>query len=141
MPITPEYRLLCKQGEGINASLVFMTYISKEEEDLIDNLNNNTLILERGQKTFDIKINQIFCYGEVNFNDINDLNTIENFNFLSHLGAVGIHIYHNYDYNTHTCSSSRKSPFWTETWSPSEVARFAHGCLGKPERIVLFKTR
>lgn len=141
MPITPEYRILCKHGEGIKKQEVYMTYISEEEEKIIDELKEKSLTLERGDKTFVITINKVFCYGEVNFNDENDLNTIENFNFLNHLTGVGIKFPYNYDYNTHSCTSANKTWQWTETWSPSLVAQFAHASLGKPERIVLFKTR
>ena len=141
MPITPEYRILCEVGEGIKKSQVIMTYINEDEETVIDELKDKILHITRGEKTFEISINKVLCYGEVNFTNKDDLDVIETFTFLNHLGAVGIKFPYNYDYETHSCQSPRKTWQWTETWSPSTVAKFAHASLGKPERIVLFKTR
>ena len=58
--------------------------------------------------------------------------------FLDHLEAVGAHVYSNYDYETHSCSSPKEYCLWTETWHPAVLAKTAHGYLGKPKRILLF---
>lgn len=141
MPITPEYRILCNNGDIGRGCQIVMTYISEHEENQLDNLSDKILVLERGDKTFNIQMHRVYCYGKVDFNNDDDLNIIENFNFLNHLGAVGVHIYADYDYESHTCSSPTNHYKWTETWSPSHLARYAHGCLNKPERIVLFRTK
>ena len=45
----------------------------------------------------------------------------------------------NYDYDKHVAySDNRKSCKYTETWSSGVVAKYAHGCLGKPKRIIIF---
>ena len=115
-----------------------MTYITEDEETIIDNLKDGILKLNRGNRTFSISMKQIHCYGEVNFHNQDDLNTIENFNFLNYLDEVGIHIYSRYNYETHSCSSPKRYLLLTETWSPSELAKMAHGYIGKPQRIILF---
>lgn len=115
-----------------------MTAITEKEENLIDNLKDDIIELHRGNRTFSISRRQIYCYGIVDFDNQDDLDTIEKFKFLTHLGVMGQHIYSNYNYKTHTCSSNKNRLLWTETWSPSQLARFAHGSLNKPERIILF---
>lgn len=115
-----------------------MIGISEEEENKIDNIGNNILTIKRGDREFTITGKQIYCYGEVDFNSQDDLDVIENFNFLNYLGSVGIGFYSNYDYKEHACYSDTKRVQWTETWSPSLLAQYAHAMLGKPQRILLF---
>ena len=115
-----------------------MTYIDEDEEFIIDNLKDGILKLDRGNRTFSISMKQIHCYGKVDFHNQDDLNTIENFKFLDYLGEVGIHIYSNYNYDRHSVTSPKRHALWTETWSPSKLAKMAHGYIGKPQRIILF---
>lgn len=115
-----------------------MIPISKQEEDEIDRIDNHILTFTRGNRDFSVTMKDIYCYGEVDFNDDDTLDQIDEFKFLSHLGGVGIPIISRYDYETHSCSSHLKRPLWTETWSPADLARITHGYLGKPKRILLF---
>lgn len=138
MPIHKDYHFLCSNRSRYRTVSTIMTYITEEEESLIDNLKDKTLQLTRGNRVFNIKMNQIHCYGEVNFESQEDLDTIDGFKFLDFLGCVGIHIYSMYNYKTHSCSSPKRYALWTETWSPSELAKMAHGYIGKPQRIILF---
>lgn len=133
------YHILCSHKSEAKNVKIIMTEISEEEENKIDNIGNNTLQIIRGSITFNITGKQIYCYGEVDFDSQEDLDVIENFNFLNHLGSVGISFVANYDYNEHACYSDIKGIQWTETWSPSLLAQFAHATLGKPQRILLFK--
>ena len=135
MPISQNYHILTKFKSGLKYVQVIMTEISEEEENLIDNLERNVFKIDRGDRTFSITNNQIYCYGEVNFNSEEDLKTIDNFSFLNHLKETGVPIWVNYNYETHTSDH----PKYTETWSPAELAKYAHGCLNKPKRIILFK--
>lgn len=112
-----------------------MTEISQEEEEAIDNLKDKILELKRGDSVFNITINSIYCYGEVDFHSKEDLDVIEDFDFLNHLKEVGIKVPAGYDYDTHTANW----PKYTETWSPAFLTKFAHASLDKPKRIVLFK--
>lgn len=115
-----------------------MIPIDEDEEKLIDNMNRTTIRFHRGDRTFSISTRDIYCYGECDFTDKNTLNRIKNFKFLDFLGAVGVHIYSRYNYKTHSCSSPKRHCLWTETWNPAELAKMAHGYLGKPKRILLF---
>lgn len=116
-----------------------MIPINEEEEKIIDNIDKQIIKFDRRNRTFSVSMNDIYCYGETNFNDETVLEQIESFNFLNHLGEVGVHICSNYDYKTHSCTSNKNHCLWTETWSSAKLAKLAHGYLGKPKRILLFK--
>lgn len=117
-----------------------MTYITEEEEHYFDNMTSDTVILlERNNAKFKIKRNQVYCYGIVNFNNKSDYKQIKEFNFLGYLGVQGIPIPANYNYKEHNCKTSNRRIQYTETWCPAELSRYAHACLGKPERIIIFK--
>jgi len=135
-----DYHLLSSHKEPNRKTvLLYMTYISKEEEKLLD--ANKQLDVIRGNQNFSINLNNTYCYGQVDFNTgSDDMYDIEDFDFLDYLtGFSGIHIRNGYNYKEHTCTSTERRCGWTETWNPAIVAQFAHGCLGKPERIVLFR--
>lgn len=139
MPITKDYRILA-YNNNVHSSkqLTIMTYISEEEEAQLD--KGKTLILKRGDKTLKVEINKTYCYGEIDFtNGSDDMEQIDTFDFLNYLGSFkGVPIHADYNYETHSCCSPVKKIRWTETFHPSVVAQYAHGCLGKPQRVVLF---
>ena len=139
MPIWKDYHILSKHvDDKKNKILICMTYIDSDEEKILD--ENKLLHIVRGNTTFDIDSRFVYCYGNVNFTTGSpDYNIIENFSFLDYLGCVGLKIYSNYDYKNHVCTSPIDRCLWTETWNPAEVAQYAHGVLGKPNKIVLFK--
>lgn len=115
-----------------------MIPISEQEEKRIDDIKDSTLKFQRGDTSFSVKMKNIYCYGEVDFTDKEDLNQIDSFDFLDHLGSSGIYIWSQYNYKTHSCKAPNRKLLWTETWRPSVVAQIAHGYLGKPQRILLF---
>lgn len=140
MPITTTYRILHKTKDSSRkgSKEIVMISINEEEENLLDNIKDKVIKFTRGNRTFSIKSTNIFCYGEVDFNSKEDLITIDKFKFLGDLIEVGKRIYSNYDYNSHTCTSYNGRLKWTETFSCSNIAKYAHGCLNKPKRIILF---
>lgn len=138
MPIFQDYYILTSRIDANRREQVIMTYITEEEEQKLD--NNEELTLERGNILFKIHNNNIYCYGEVDFHKgSDDCKQIATFNFLNYLCGKGIVIPSDYHYDTHECHSPIKPYRWTETWKPDVLARYAHGCLNKPQRIVLFR--
>lgn len=139
MPISPGYHIISRNNTRDSKFRVIMTHISKEEEDKLDNIGKGFINLSRGNRTFTVKAYQIYGYGEIDFNNADDLAQIKDFNFLSHLSFEGLHIPADYDYETHTCKSPIKKHRYTETWNSATAAKYAHGCLNKPKRIIIFK--
>ena len=138
MPIFQDYYILISRTDTGRKEQVIMTYITEEEEQKLD--EDEELTLKRGNASFKVHGNNIYCYGEVDFHKgSNDCKKIATFTFLDYLGLKGIALPSDYHYDTHECYSPLKSHRWYETWRPDVLARYAHGCLNKPERIVLFR--
>lgn len=138
LPIYQNYRILCSSTNDYTIRRTIMIPISEQEEKSIDNIRDSILKFKRGNLSFSVKMKDIYCYGEVDFTNKDDLNQIDSFDFLDHLDTSGIYIWSRYDYETHSCKTSNKRLLWTETWHPSVVAQIAHGYLGKPQRILIF---
>lgn len=139
MPIMKDYHMLSlnKDAEK-NIIMTMMTYITEDEEKLLD--NGKELHLVRGNMEFNISSRKIYCYGHVDFTtNSSDYNIIDDFDFLNYLNEVGIHIPSDYNYKKHECKSPIDRVRWTESWSPAKVAQYAYARIGKPDRIVLFK--
>ena len=138
MPIFQDYYILISRIDKSYREQVIITYITEEEEQQLD--KGKQLTLNRGNTSFQVHSNNIYCYREVDFHEgSDDCKQIATFNFLNYLGWKGIVIPSDYHYDTHECHSPIKSYRWTETWKPDVLARYAHGCLNKPQRIVLFR--
>ena len=50
-----------------------------------------------------------------------------------------VHIPLNYDYDTHTCKTPTKMYQTRETDDIGAMAQYAHGRLGKPDKVVIFR--
>lgn len=138
MPIFQDYHILISRIDTNHREQVIMTYITEEEEQKLD--ESKELVIERGNMIFQVHHNNIYCYGEVNFKEgSDDCKQIATFNFLDYLGWKGVMLPSDYHYDTHECHSPFTSYRWYETWQPDVLARYAHGCLNKPERIILFR--
>lgn len=139
MPIVENYHILTRNTDvNKRVILIMMTHITEEEEKQLD--EGKQITITRGDATFDIQPTSIYCYGNVDFSTgSSDYDIIESFDFLNYLTAIGLPIVSRYNYEKHECSSTMDKCLWTETWNPAEIAQYIHGCLGKPERIVLFK--
>lgn len=138
MSVNTDFQILTSLIKSNKKEQVILSYLSEEDEKLLD--KNSPIIITRGNHTFNITKNQVYCYGDVDFSeDSDDLYEIDNFKFLDSIGAYGIKIPSNYNYDTHSCSSPFKYYMYKETWSPAELTRYHHGCLGKPNKIILFK--
>lgn len=138
MPIYKDFSVLVSHIDRNIREQVVMTYISEEEENVLD--EGKQLTIERGDASFIIHKNNVYCYGEVDFSiDSLDCQQIATFNFLNFLLGVGVKIPSDYDYENHECHSPIRHYRWTETWSPEVLARYAYACLNKPKRVALFK--
>ena len=86
MPIFQNYYVLTSYIDKKHKELVVMTYINEEEEQKID--EGEKVTINRGDKTFIVHHNNIYCYGEVDFRKgSKDCEEIANFSFLNFLGS------------------------------------------------------
>ena len=111
-----------------------MAPITEKEEALLD--EGKAFIIHRGDLSFNLSPDNVFAYGEVDFH--NGSEDYENINELIPYRDI-IHIPFNYDYDTHTCKTKTKCYQTYETDNIGAMAQYAHGRLGKPKRVVIFK--
>lgn len=142
MPFSKDYHIINSNRLDKNTrEVVVMTPISDEEETLLD--EGRDVKLKRGEYVFLVEAKKLYCYGEVDFHDgSEDLKQINDFNFLDHLNNFnGATICSDYDYEHHVCNSPVNYCRFVDTWQPAKLCQYAHGCLNKPDRIALFKTK
>lgn len=117
---------------------VVITYITEEEESLLD--SNKTITIERGGVVFTINKDNVEYYGNIDFNrDSDDMYTIADAHWFSTLGMAGVWLPSRYSYRRHCAYSDLSVPRMYDTFKPELVAQYGHGCIGKPERCVIFK--
>lgn len=142
MPIFKEYQTIVRKDLGGNTKIrVMMSYLTQEEENLID--ANKTIHIKRGELTFDLSPKDIEFYGDVDFSyESDDYYRVDDTTWISSLSDITpIPIPSKYNYKEHTCKSPKPQYLWTETYSPARVAQYRHACLGKPNKVVIFKYR
>ena len=138
MPVRTDYYSMICRTEHKDETSVIMMPITAEQEVQLDKGHNISLKLET--RVFSLGASDLYCYGEIDLTKgSNDCEIFKSFDFMDHLRSKGIHIYSNYNYANHTCSSDLKEPRWKETFAPEEFAQYVHGFLGKPKRIILFR--
>ena len=139
LPVREDYySLVSKKLLDRRTESVVMTYITEEEEEVID--AGKTITIKRSNLSFTIKPSNIYCYGEIDFsNNSEDMDIISTFTWLDHLLIRGVCIPSNYNYDKHECISRNKQPMWYDTTKCEVLAKYVHGCLGKPKRTLIFR--
>ena len=136
MPIR-EYMCLFTPKAGYDNTTAYVVGISEEEEQEL--LKNNKVTLTKDNKTFDIMLDHCFCYGNINFSsESDDLDTIKESGLFNNYDIQYV-LYANYDYETHTCKTELTRPKWYDSWDIKDILQYIHGCLGKPNHVVIFK--
>lgn len=138
MPIDPTYKVISFHTNLTSKEVFIITGIDDSDINKINHSCN--LHLKRGNCTFNVTPDNIFCYGDIDFNEgSEDSATLDTFNWLDHLDAKGVPIPSNYNYDKHECTTNKKFILWTETFKNSVLCRYLHGCLGKPKFTLIFK--
>ena len=89
MPIFQDYYVLISRIDKSCREQVIITYITEEEEQQLD--KGKQLTLERGNASFQVHGNNIYCYGNGDFNESSDdCKQIATFNFLDYLDLKGV---------------------------------------------------
>ena len=138
MPISKDYQtVIChiensgKLTKGVRVLMVPITYFQESQLD-----RGFTIKYKSKDFTFEIGKHNLVCYGEVDFHtnseDYENIRELINFNDIVHLPA-------NYDYDTHTCKTDVNMYKTYESTDVAAMTQYAHGRLGKPERVAIFK--
>lgn len=141
MPISKDYQTVIyhtnmtnKKGRPTEQVRIVMAPITEKEEALLD--KGKAFTIHRGGLSFNLSFDNVLAYGEVDFH--NGSEDYENIDELISYRDI-IHLPFNYDYDTHTCKTKTKYYQTYETDNIGAMAQYAHGKLGKPKRVVIFK--
>lgn len=84
-----------------------------------------------------IDAKSIYLYGEVNFEDKNDIYQIERLKLIDEDGG---YIYSNFDYDKGQFTTIDGVAKSYPTWNPLTWFKYCHCLIGKPKRIIVYKT-
>lgn len=115
-----------------------MAPITEKQEYLLDEADSLDIVIDGVTRTIDKR--SIYFYGKINFDeDGNDMAIAENMELIPIIDTRGYSIPSRYNYNKHTAIGNEKGPYHYDTIRTDLVLKYKHGCLGKPERVVVWK--
>ena len=118
--------------------IVIVTYLTKEEEDTLDEVG--LLTIKRGKLTFEIEKKDVYCYGEIDFNKgSDDYEMLAEQRWFDDCTMLAVTVPSDYDYENNVIESDIKGGRWYDTTRVEVVSQFYHGRLGKPKRTIIFK--
>lgn len=137
--IHPKGMILCRIKDLNGIRNVYIRPISQEEEDRIDksSIYYGNIRYEREDEI--IAANQIYLYGEVNFNNQEDIDVLDAFNLIDYFGS---YVYDRFNYDTGTVTTD-KTEIIKRVLTSDCIARFkfCHCLIGKPERVIVYKAK
>lgn len=139
MPISKDYQTVICHTDKVNGKIknqirILMTYLTDKEESYLN--QDKSLTIERGGITFDLDKDNVFAYGEVDFHkDTDDYEALRDLIPFNDIVNLPDH----YDYDTHTCQTTVNGYQTRECRDIGAMAQYAHGKLGKPNKVVIFK--
>ena len=130
-------QMLCRIKGLSGTFAVFMQGITANEENQLDKYEKATLRID-STSTVDVNREIIYCYGEVNpFND-EDVLGIRKFNLVGDNGST---IHSNFNYEQGIALYEGATPKFYSTTDPVLFWRYAYTLIGKPERIIVYKVK
>lgn len=126
-------------------NVIVLEPITEEIERKMDNykLVHGELIYKLSKYKYVIPNNSIFLYGEVNFNNNDDIKYLKRYkDLILNSEANSNCIYSNFDYDKGiTCYNTDKDNIHRiyETFDFMKWFRFNYCLIGKPQRIIMYK--
>lgn len=128
--------ILCRT----NNNIVIVQSITEEEEQYIDNAvkyygeirhikNDGTIIHAK----------DIYLYGEIDFNNEDDIFNIENFNLINSNSDSHNWTYSNFDFEKGCCTTIDGSLKVIDINDPLQWFKYNYVLIGKPKRIIVYK--
>lgn len=116
---------------------VYIEAITEEQEARIDKAAKyyGAIRYERPDGVI-IDAKHIYLYGELNFEDKNDLYQIERFNLIN---DEGNYIYSNFDYDKGCFTTIDGKAKSFPTWNSILWFKYCHCLIGKPQRIIVYR--
>jgi hypothetical protein len=135
--IRPNGITLCHTDYYKGKISVIMEAITEEQETRIDKskIYYGDIRYVRNDGTV-IQAKNIYLYGEVDFNNKDDISNIERFNLIDEDGGI---IYSNFNYDKgHFITIDRIAKSFP-TWNPVLWFKYCHCLIGKPTRIIVYR--
>lgn len=117
---------------------VVMEKINEQQEEDIEGYKD-----KRGEIAFAcengtiIPAKDIYLYGEVDFENEEDISLIKKFNLIDE--SDGCQIHSNFDYDKGTAETIENIIKTYPTWNAVEWFKYCHCLIGKPKRIIVYK--
>lgn len=129
-----------------NFEYIVMTSITKEDEELLDQLNDSDEWEDRYIKIENnknnIKCSNILLYGDINFKDEDTINMINKKKLIDEEPFHLTNIYSKLDYDKGVIISDLEGIFrYHQTYNKVKVLMLNHCFIGKPEKIIVYKTK
>ena len=116
---------------------VVMIEISEEEERQLD--SGKSLLLQRGELSFNVDPNLCLGYGELDLSpNSDDCIKIDKGDWDRRL-YIRHFMPSKYDYETHTVTSTIKGGGWYDTSRALTYLPYLYACMNKPKRVCIFK--
>ena len=129
----------CRSISKLEKEVILIAPITEEQEKSLD---KGFLRYKDSECTFDIDASCKPIYGPIDFTTgSDDYQVLETMNWLDHLTGIGIVVPSDYNYEEHCCYSPLKTARYYDTTNPAVVAQYKYACLGKPERVCIFRKR
>lgn len=141
MILVKDFMVICSRSiSKVENENIIITYLTDKEEKALD--NTGIVVLERGEHKFVVDKTSKPIYGPIDFHrGSDDYAVIETMDWLNHITGQGIIVPSDYNYDEHCCYSLIKRVRSYDTTNPAIVAQYMHGCLGKPEKTIIFKRK
>lgn len=128
-----EKAILCRIKTIGDFVYIVMKEITDEQEKQLDELEaitiNNKIIGK----------DEIYCYGEIDVNNEEDLKYIKKFNIINLDAENSIHSGYNYEKGNVIIEGN--IPKMYSTWNPIEWFKYNYLLIGKPKRIIIYKCK
>lgn len=130
---------LCRINDiKIKSITVIMEPITAEQEAHLDRTAEKEDTLKFYHPDgFVIDAKHIYLYGEVDFDNSEDIKNIERFNLINN--EDGNFIHSNFDYDKGIAVSTELKFKQYPTWNPILWFKYCYCIIGKPQRIIVYK--
>lgn len=118
---------------GIKEEVSVMMPITEEQEKEI--ISSNKFVND----DYEINMNNIYAYGEINLNTQEDINAIKSFNLIDDGDTANI-VYSNTNYETGEVEYDKIPKYYNE-WDILKWFKYNLCLIGNPKRIIIFKIR
>ena len=132
------YHTMAYLFKGVREYGMIMIPITKDDEEKLD--KRESFNVECGDKTFPVGPSNVKYYGEIDFHQgSEDYTILEESHMFFPMSFQGACIPANYDYDKHCCYSDGRKAKWFDTVNAAIICQYAHGVLGKPERVAIIE--